>query len=1016
MDVKGQTVVLTGEFKAFKRSEAEKKLTGLGAKVTGSVSSKTQIVFAGQAAGSKLDKARALGLTVLDEAALVAVLEGKPLPDASKTKTDTKSAKVAAAADPAAASPDSNEASRSALDALAAGDVSRAASEVAKVAATKLTVDDVVALRAALSTLERKSGVTEAHRALVDKLIERGATVLNPFACESQIVSWGRSPDGRHLAMGCWVGDDYERGGTLIVWDVPGARAARIIDPISGGTGWPDYCDQLQWSQDGARLGVGLNTNGVAVYDIFAEKPGPIDEAYVTDGWSRPPAWALSPEAGRAFISCFRGHEVPGAIASFASDDRRRRDAYGRHVSTEVLMAKTLPAAIKKELGTKELDAPSEVFWGGDGSLIGVRFGSYVGAIDSKKGQLLWLELAAPVASFSPDMRFVAWGDSDLSIGDARTGKVEDLGKWPLGDPELHEWAMCGPIARLAVTVTARQKKCGVAIVDDRTLRCVIATRPRASRFDMSLYDNDFEPSSLSPDGRSIAVLTADGKVERWSLDESTPTKTATLDVPDGVEGVFYGAEEVLALAGPQRLHFVRLEDGATLGSFTFGVEPPTARRPLELDGDDLASTMKPTPMFALDDSAWLAAFDTGVVLAPPALADRAVESLGWSFDRRVTIPARWGKIEVFAEPSAVTKSARPPRGIPWRKFKPAAATVEAKAFPPTREVTADELFTFAQSSLRELHRGWSLFSSERLMSVATLRALRGEAAPIAAVIGQISEAWIRVRATADAATILARRGDIASARPLLDRALAEEAGARSDWADGMIAASLSAALWATGGDRARAEQYFDRANAGISREGNPGMVRFALALAYVRCGLDDRALALLLSPVTTSASSTYTTPFATMLLREGRDALLQQWLSKTMSPSDWSLASAMADVVVRAGRPAVFDALAAQFGNYASEDYRARARANEGRGLPLNAPREAQDELVRRHDELLAQPRARRLYPTKQLAEWAAESGFTAAAIELLAAVPANDANARPTSAFTVLWLSLTGSNAEVW
>jgi DNA ligase (NAD+) len=67
----GQTWVLTGTLSSMTRDEATDKLRSLGAKVSGSVSAKTAIVVAGEAAGSKLDKALSLGLTVWDEAALM---------------------------------------------------------------------------------------------------------------------------------------------------------------------------------------------------------------------------------------------------------------------------------------------------------------------------------------------------------------------------------------------------------------------------------------------------------------------------------------------------------------------------------------------------------------------------------------------------------------------------------------------------------------------------------------------------------------------------------------------------------------------------------------------------------------------------------------------------------------------------------------------------------------------------------------------------------------------------------
>ncbi len=94
IELKDKTVVVTGKLAKIKRADAEAKLAALGARVTKSVSSKTDILFIGAKPGSKLAKAESLGIQVLDEDALIEAVSDVAATAAPKPTPQVKTSAI----------------------------------------------------------------------------------------------------------------------------------------------------------------------------------------------------------------------------------------------------------------------------------------------------------------------------------------------------------------------------------------------------------------------------------------------------------------------------------------------------------------------------------------------------------------------------------------------------------------------------------------------------------------------------------------------------------------------------------------------------------------------------------------------------------------------------------------------------------------------------------------------------------------------------------------------------------
>ncbi|MEU5023003.1 WD40 repeat domain-containing protein [Streptomyces milbemycinicus] len=356
MDLRGKSIVLMGRFHKLPQATAKAGLEALGARVSGSVSDRTDLVFvAHDVPGRKIGAASTRGIPIYDAKALRAVLKGAAEPsagdesatDGAGTGTFADHASLTSAADPAAL-----------LAVLQGADWSAFVAE-----------RDLPPLRARLLKLERTHGVTEAHRFATDRIRGLGDTRLqHPYGHSTEITSFDLSPCGRYLATGSWVGDDYHRGGALQIWEVASGRCVNTLQRIEGGVGWPDYDDAIQWSADSTRVGLAYNTNQVGVFDPFdthTTNTYPLASASVTDGASRPPTWALAPDGRRAFVSTASSSSIKGCVVPLEAGRLFWLPHYAPP-SHPYLLPETLPEKFGHE--EDELWLDDGVSWSRDGT------------------------------------------------------------------------------------------------------------------------------------------------------------------------------------------------------------------------------------------------------------------------------------------------------------------------------------------------------------------------------------------------------------------------------------------------------------------------------------------------------------------------------------------------------------------------------------------------------------------------------------------------------------------------
>jgi hypothetical protein len=416
--------------------------------------------------------------------------------------------------------------------------------------------------------------------------------------------------------------------------------------------------------------------------------------------------------------------------------------------------------------------------------------------------------------------------------------------------------------------------------------------------------------------------------------------------------------------------------------------------------------------IFALDEDDWAMTLQPDAVIAPEGSEDELDALLAWGVGRRHAWPVRWGDLRVL--PDALTAAGVLGSGDgeilrELREELEGADGDEPSEWPPPNTANVDDLFEAARGSLAGLdHYGWGSHIADHLRAAARLRARRGEPEAAMILVGDIPEPADRLAAASDVAVILARAGDVRSARAAFSLAQSLFPSVDRKMFDADRSASFGAACQALG-DPDTAGQWFRHALTSITIEPNPWQDHIAVMHSMLECGRDDLVRALLDDRAGYADGSFFSeAEWLVYLLRTGRLDLAREF----QSLPGWDVPYEALTVLAEQGHADLLETWGDH--NWAIGDELVESAR---RGTPPVRPPTPTDhdlrELARQHARIQGVPHSQRRHPIEQLIQSAAERGHISAVLALLERLPERgDFNDRPSSAFGAIWLLYTGFN----